>query len=157
MQQIVWLCKSTHACCCNTFLLFPQVLVGLFRHDLRLWKAYSITLQVSLHKICLFSCVCLLTRVQTTCSRMMCSESTLIFLAPWRRSFRPFPISRCRTDHCRDIEGERFWSPTVQPGVNLTHTVRKREARGNLLQIALFGGFFPPQSDILRLRQPLVQ
>lgn len=30
-----------------TFSETAQVLVDLFRHDLRLWKAYSMTLQVS--------------------------------------------------------------------------------------------------------------
>jgi hypothetical protein len=90
-----------------TLLRRAEVLVDLFRHDLRLWKAYNITLQVYNHKIFLFvrfmnflrmSLTCL----QTTCSHMMCSESTLIFLTLWRRSFHLFLILHCKIDQCHE-------------------------------------------------------
>uniref|UniRef100_A0A0A9G3H3 Uncharacterized protein n=1 Tax=Arundo donax TaxID=35708 RepID=A0A0A9G3H3_ARUDO len=44
-------------------------------------------------------------------SRMMYSESTLIFLMSWRSSFRLFPILRCKMDHCH----ERWMTPIEKP------------------------------------------
>jgi len=88
---------------CNShevpFVIFAQVLFDLFQHDLRLWKAYSITLKVNLihyfldtltlfvHLTVVFMCI--FRPIHHLLNTMTC-------LKVWMKNFHPLQIQKRR-------------------------------------------------------------